>query len=140
MRTVILCGTMVQSCPVFLRRSTGAVCSTRTSFSPSLHTILFCGMLVLPACLTLCSLVCLGSFLFHGPLALSARPAPRFSVSFFFHGPLALSARPAPRFSVSFIFHGPLALSARPAPRFSVSSLFQGPLALSARPAPRFSA
>jgi hypothetical protein len=57
---------------------------------------------------------------------------------FFFHGPLALSARPAPRFSVllkavllhPFLFHGPLALSARPAPRFPVW-LFMGLLALS---------
>ena len=69
------------------------------------------------------STTCLHMPLFHGPLALSARPAPRFSVllkavllhPFLFHGPLALSARPAPRFSV-WLFMGLLALSMRLAP------------------------
>ena len=66
--------------------------------------------------------------LFPGPLALSARLAPRFTVCLpvsllrgllplAVHVRFSLSGTPRPLTALS---HGPLALSARPAPRFSV--------------------
>jgi hypothetical protein len=55
-------------------------------------------MLVLSSWLEHCRTACFVSLLFDGPLALPARPAPRFTISPIIHGPLVLSAGPAPRF------------------------------------------